>query len=370
MAALSEGSVKDRLCMLPKTHCTAPAHITSDDLPRFLADLFDCFDEAFARAEHEVKSTLGGCQFVCRTDTAAYSGVVRRGLADVGRHAQGRDCLILAGTATTLGLAPAPVWAERFYRERAVEASIGDTGYRLHHILDLDFWQVYDRQTGRGIQLTHPTLGLPPWDRGSPMRNFLHWHLAKPGCDLIHAGTLGVNGSGILLAGAGGSGKSGTVLAGVLHGLETVGDDYVFAQIGDAVTVHPLFKTLKQDPAGLARLGLSEFRSKTGLNWQGKHQLSIDDVGRKPQPDRIIVRAICVPRIARLGQTRFEPMGSKEAFLALAPSGVSQIPGDRGSMFAFAADLARRLPAYKILLGTDPAEIAAAVKTFLERQPG
>ncbi len=200
------------------------------------------------------------------------------------------------------------------------------------------------------------------------MRNFLHWHLVKPGCDLIHAGTLGVNGSGILLAGAGGSGKSGTVLAGVLHGLETVGDDYVLAQIGDAVTVHPLFKTLKQDPAGLARLGLAEFQSKAVLNWQGKHQLSIDDVGGKPQPDRIIVRALCVPQIAGLSQTRFEPIGSKEAFLALAPSGVSQIPGDRGSMFAFAADLARRLPAYKILLGTDPAEIAAAVRTFLERQ--
>jgi hypothetical protein len=370
MATDSDGCVKDRRCMLPKTRCSTPSRITSADLPRFLADLFDCFDDALARADREVAINLDGCRLVCRTDTAAYSGIVRRGLADIGRHARGRDCLILAGTAATLGTPPAPVWGERYYRERAVEASIGDTRYRLHHIVELDFWQVYDRQTGRGIQLAHPTLGLPLWDGGSPMRNFLHWHLAKPGCDLIHAGTLGVNGSGILLAGAGGSGKSGTVLAGVLHGLETVGDDYVLAQIADAVTVHPLFKTLKQDPAGLERLGLLELRSKTVPNWQGKHHLSIDDVGGKPQPDRIVVRALCVPRIARLGQTRFEPMGSKEAFLALAPSAVSQIPGDRGSMFAFAADLTRRLPAYQILLGTDPAEIAAAVRTFLERQPG
>ena len=297
-------------------------------------------------------------------------GIVRRGLADGGQPASDRTCRILAGRAAALGLPPAPIWAERYYHERTVEASIGDTRYRLQHIPDVNFWQVYDRETGRGVQLVHPTLGLPPWDRGSPLRNFLRWHLAKPDRDLIHAGTLGVNGSGILLAGPGGSGKSGTVLAGVLHGLETVGDDYVLASIGDSVTVHPLFKTLKQDPAGLNRLGLSDLISTTVLNWQGKHQLSIDDVGGRPQTDRIVVQALCIPKITGQNQTRFKPMGSKEAFLALAPSGVSQIPGDRGAMFTFAANLARRLPAYQILLGTDPAEVAAAVRTFLKRGPG
>ena len=36
-----------------------------------------------------------------------------------------------------------------------------------------------------------------------------------------------VSGDGVLLAGAGGAGKSGTTLAGILHGLSSVGDDYV-----------------------------------------------------------------------------------------------------------------------------------------------
>ena len=124
-----------------------------------------------------------------------------------------------------------------------------------------------------------------------------------------------------------------------------------FAQIEDAVTVHPLFKTLKQDPAGLARLGLSELQSKTILNWQGKHQLSIDDVYGRPQPDRIMVRLFVYPRSLDLVGPD-STHGQQGSVLALAPSGVSQIPGDRGSMFAFAADLARRLPAYEILLGT------------------
>jgi hypothetical protein len=46
---------------------------------------------------------------------------------------------------------------------------------------------------------------------------------------------------------------------------------------------------------------------------------------------------------------------------------VSQIPGDRGAMFAFVAGLVRRLPAFRLLLGTEPAEIAAAVRGFLSR---
>lgn len=259
------------------------------------------------------------------------------------------------------------MWAEAYYRERMVEAALADTRYRLHHMVDLGFWQMYDRDTGRGIQLVDPARGLPPWDSGSPLRNFLHWHLAGPDRDLIHAGTLGIDGGGILLAGRGGSGKSGTVLAGVMHGLDTVGDDYVLANRGDAVTVEPLFRTLKQDPAGLARLGLANHRVGRLLNWQGKHQFTIDDVGGRPQPARIVVRCLCVPTICGGPRTTFEPLGDKEAFLALAPSGVSQIPDDRGATFAFAAGLARRLPAFRLLLGTDPAEIAAAVRGFLAR---
>lgn len=347
---------------------TAMAKLTTRDLPGYLTDLFEHFDESFTRVERYVAARLGGSHFTVRTDTAAYSGAVRRGLADDEASPHGRPCRIVAGAAASLGLPPAPVWAEPYYRERAVEASLADTRFRVHHVVDIGFWQMYDCESCRGIQIVDPARGLPPWDGGSPLRNFLHWHLAGPDRGLVHAGTLGVDGAGILLAGPGGSGKSGTVLAGISHGLETVGDDYVLARIDDAVTVHPLFRTLKQDPAGLARLGIAGRLAAQPLNWQGKHLLTIDDVTGRPQARGIVIRSLCVPTITGAPNTRFEPMGQKEAFLALAPSAVSQIPGDRGATFAFAADLARRLPAFRMLLGTDPAEIAASVRRFLARR--
>jgi hypothetical protein len=344
------------------------ARLTTANLPHYLADLFDHFEAAFARADRQVKGSLGDCLFICRTDTAAYSGIVRRGLATTVRSATGKVCRILAGTAARFGLPPSPVWGERFYREREVEAALKSTRYRLHHLFDFNFWQFYDRETGRGIQLCDRTLGLPPWDRGSPLRNFLQWHLTESNCNLIHAGSLGVEGVGILLAGPGGSGKSGTVLAGVAHGLDTVGDDYILARTGETIVAQPLFNTLKQDPAGLVRLGLMELQ-RTALNWQGKHQFDIADVGSRKQAEQIVIRALCVPQISGEQQTRFLPLPTKDAFLALAPSGVSQIPGERGEMFTFAAKLVRQLPTYRLALGTDPAEIAQAVRTFIQEGP-
>lgn len=363
---------------------TGPARLVTADLIQFLDELFGHFDAAFARADREVVSRIGGCRFLCRTDTPAYSGIVRRGwsngddaangsaTAEVGLHPSGdlgAECRLLAGRAANLGLPPGPVWAEPFYRERSVESFLAKTRYRVQHSVELGFWQMYDRETGRGIQLSDPVHGPPPWDAGSPLRNFLRWRLATSTCDLIHAGTLGKDGHGILLAGPGGSGKSGTVLAGIVHGLDTVGDDYVLAEIGPSIAAQPLFKTLKQDPTGVARLGLADHRASAFLNWQGKHQFTLDDLDLGPPPSRLLIRALCLPKITGLGKTWFEPATTKEAFLAVAPSGVSQIPGDRGAMFGFTAALARQLPVFRLWLGTEPAEIASSIQRFLGELP-
>lgn len=362
-----------------------PARLTTSDLLHFLDDLFGHFALAFATADRAVVARIGGNRFHFRTDSVAYSGTVRRGWADNGNvrsmeqasendgervidhHCDDSlgDGLLVASHSGSLGLPYAPRWAEPFFRERSIESFLSPTRYRLHHQVEFGFWQMYDRETGRGIQLTVPRLGPPPWDSGSPLRNFLRWHLARPNRDLLHAGTLAVDGVGVLLAGPGGSGKSGTVLAGLAHGLETVGDDYVLATIGETVSAQPLFNTLKQDPSGIARLGLADHRAANRLNWQGKLQFTLADLDLPPQPERITIRALCLPTITGERRTRFVPAEGKEAFLALAPSGVSQIPGDRGSMFGFAAQISRRLPAYRMLLGTEPEEIATAVRGFL-----
>lgn len=133
------------------------------------------------------------------------------------------------------------------------------------------------------------------------------------------------------------------------------------------VTAYPLFQTLKQDPGGCERLGIpADSALRRTLNWQGKHQFTLADLGGDQPVDQLRIRALCLPRISGTITTRFLPVNGKDAFLALAPSGLAQMPGDRGILFSFCAAVARSLPTYRLELGSDPAEISTSIRAFLQ----
>ena len=352
MAASATGSGKQVTLAEPAVALDPAA------LPQGLADLFAQFDTHWHDAAPIIRFAVQDTDFDCRGNAAAYAALVRDGvcatIAQPARHAR----LLLLD-------APGPVWRARYYQEREVEAALRGTPYLLAHDPDRGFWQAFDRSSGRGLQFMRSPTGYPPWEPGSPLRNFLHWQLMGARRGLIHAGTLAVGGRGVLLAGPGGSGKSGTVLAGLLHGLATVGDDYVLADLRDGLSLRPIFRTLKQDPAGAARLGL-RLRPRAP-NWQGKLQLTVDEVAPAALVQQIVPVALLCPRVAHAPRTTFRPLDAKSAFQALAPSGVSQIPGDRAASFALSAAVTRALPCHAVDLGTDPAEIAAALRDFIDR---
>jgi len=257
-----------------------------------------------------------------------------------------------------------PVWTEKWFHHRRTEAALKDSPFRLHYFPDLDFWQFYDRDRQLGLQLMAQPGSFPEWDPGAPIKNFAHWRLLDDCASLVHAGTLGCDGHGVLLAGAGGSGKSGTVISGLLNGLQSVGDDYVAVELGNSVSAHRAFQILKQDTPGLVRAGMPAIPSSP-VNWQGKHSLDIDAIARVPLPTELAVRAICLPEVTQADRTTFRPTGGQDAFLALAPSGINQIPCCGPETFKFAAELSRSLPVYRVSLGTNPVEIADAFADFI-----
>ena len=230
-------------------------------------------------------------------------------------------------------------------------------------------WQIFDPMTKRGVQSLLAPLAIPPWETASPLRLFLHWAYAAAGLRLTHAATLGQNGDGVLLVGAGGSGKSGTTLAGILHGLDSVGDDYIVVEPGPTVVAHSVFRKCKQDVGGLERAGLASLSRERSLNWQGKVEFDPACLGR-PLTQRMNIRAILLPHIARSNRTTLTPASPHEATMALAPSSVLQFSGDAAEGFRFFADLARRLPAFHLRLSEDPREIAAALSAFFSAGGG
>jgi hypothetical protein len=241
----------------------------------------------------------------------------------------------------------------------------------MHHHPESGLWQLWDVTQRRGLQWMAGPQALPPWDTGSPLRNLLKWALTTPDQGLLHAGVLAVNGRGLLLVGQGGSGKSSTVLAGLRDGLDSVGDDYVLvAADASGVQAKPLFNTLKCDPLTLQRLGLSERSDITGqaLNWQGKHEFTVQQFTRRNHVHSVEIVGLCMPRIRHGDASHFEPASPKAAFLALAPTGIAQLPGDRGSHFHLCARITRQLPCHQLHLGNDPGKIVQVIRRFLREE--
>lgn len=298
-------------------------------------------------------------------------------LADAVEHAFVRapesqtpsaDCRIFVAHPG-IGAIPEPAaWGQGHFTPQSFASKLADAGLRGSYFHDLDFWQFYDPDRRVGAQLMRSADSFPPWEPGAPLRAFLHWEYAARGMRLAHAGTLGIDGKGILLAGAGGSGKSGTVVAGLLSGLESVGDDYVLTDIAGGVTAYPLFATLKQDPKGFRRLGLRHRLKTHGpLNWQGKHQFLLENIAVQTTPARLDIIALLVPSIGGGEISSIVPVSRRDAMIALAPSGIAQMPGERESGFRFFSELTRLLPCYRLSLGTRPGEIAGTISEFLAR---
>ena len=335
-----------------------------DDLTRGLAALVEGAVSSGRDGAEAVLARSGGTDFDVSVRAAGYAHHLRRA-RDPGAPDQAPDCAGHVLCRNGVGAPAWPAWSDAYFRERDVEGALQGGRYRFHYFDECDFWQVYDREARVGVQLMSRPEGYPAWDPGAPLRNFVHWRLLDGGSGLVHAGTLGAGGRGVLLAGAGGSGKSGTVLTGLHHGLHSVGDDYVAVGFEPDCTASRAFRTLKQDPEGLARVGIAP-PAGDRVNWQGKHLLRIEDVARVPQPDCLTLCAICLPVVAHAPRTTFTEGAARDAFLALAPSGITQIPSARPEMFAFTARLSRALPVFHVALGTDPREVAEAFAEFLE----
>lgn len=281
-----------------------------------------------------------------------------------GTTARMRAFILHPGVA---GGAPPAVWDPRQpCHPQRLSNVLSAAGLQASYFHDLDHWHILDHEAGVAVQLMRGPGQYPPWETGAPLRPFLHWHYARAGRRLTHGGTLGVAGRGVILAGGGGSGKSGTVIAGLLHGLQSVGDDYVLLDADEPVTARPVYATLKQDSAGFQRLGLRDvLGDDLSLNWQGKHQFTIADIARQPVPERLTIGALFVPEVSGSARSTIIPMARAEAMIALAASSIYQMPGERESGFHFLADVTRRLPCYRLMLGSNPSEIADRIGSFI-----
>jgi hypothetical protein len=346
------------------------AQSTTGDLAGFGRALLAQADTLDLSRMHARRFNLPNLTIEAWFSDPAYAELCAGNLANgCSPEAQGQpDLTLYLLDSASAGWPPPPRWMHEVYDRQAANAELGQAGLRGAYLHDPRVWQFYSESARTGIQLVRRPGAMPAWESGGPLRAFLHWAYAAQQCRLCHAATLGVDGQGILLVGAGGSGKSGTCLAGIANGLDTVGDDYCLVGQDEAMTAYPLFRMLKQDPAGVTRALGEQVGSGFGTpNWQGKYEIHASMLARQPFVPQLEIRAIVVPRVAHAGSSAFRPIQPGLAMRSFAPSSAFQLPDGEHEVIAFAGVLCRRLPCFELELSVDAREIAGEIHAFLER---
>ncbi len=233
---------------------------------------------------------------------------------------------------------------------------------------DTTTWRVLSRARGLAVTWTADAAALPEWEDSCPLRDLLHFHSVGQRWLLLHAAGVGMAGTGVLLAGAGGSGKSTTTAACVLAGLQTTGDDFVVVDPGTP-RADTLYDTIKLDEASLA--ALPDWRGAVANPGRPADQKARIHLARsRPAAlarDGLTLQAVLLPRVTGAARSAFAPASAAEALRALAPSTMFLLRGGQRATMQKITALLRGLPAFRLDLGREPIEAADAIAGFLAR---
>jgi hypothetical protein len=201
-----------------------------------------------------------------------------------------------------------------------------------------------------GYFWTYDAALLPGWVDASPIRTLLHWILSESDTHLIHGAVMGMNNKSVLLSAKGGSGKSTTALSCFELGMDYLADDYVAVKVKDgsaiAYSLYNSVKVIEKEGEEKTVMFLSE-KAPTQI----KQEASL--------------HAILIPRITHSKKTDIIPATKTEAFLALAPTTLFQLPLADSTKITSLKRVIESTPCYFLNLSEDRREVAQTIKNFL-----
>lgn len=266
---------------------------------------------------------------------------------------------------------PPPEWRRDAYlRHGAIQGYHGERCSALFQA-DGGLLSLVDIPNGEAIVYALDAEEIPYYETAAPLRASLGPWLASRGFQIVHAAALGLPSGGVLVVGAGGSGKSTTAAACIGGPLGFLADDYCVVSGGPEPRVMALYSTAKLRPEGLDRLPhVREWVANPHRLDREKPTIFVGEVA----PDSILfecpIRAVFVPEITGAPHTEVRPCSRAEALRRLAPNTLAQQPGADAAAFRRLASLAARVPARALALGTRMDDIPPAILGFLrcERQ--
>jgi hypothetical protein len=265
------------------------------------------------------------------------------------------------------GALPIP-WREGDLAARGLLRGPGDSDLVAVHELGYHAITLFDRHACRMLHRVPDVAALPWWERAAPLRPALFWALSGPDRHLVHAGAVGDDRGGVLLAGAGGSGKTTVALAALAGGMRYVADDYLLLHARPEPVAWNLFATAKLDAGHRERIPELAPAASISPDPVADEKWVLDVAALFPDAlePSLPIRAIVVPRIHG-GRSALCPASAGAALLALAPSTAFQMPYDDGAVVASLAAVARSVPAFSLEVGDDVQELVDAIDRVLDQ---
>ncbi|MEO7775518.1 MAG: hypothetical protein ABIT61_12685 [Steroidobacteraceae bacterium] len=224
---------------------------------------------------------------------------------------------------------------------------------------------VFDYRRNASFNWVPSIAEMPAWARASPFRIALSWLLNLHGVQMVHGAAVAIGDRGVLLAGAGGAGKSTTALACALSGMDYIGDDYCAVDPSGG-SVHAIYRTAKVLPATLQMLpDLAPMLVNADRISDEKGVIFFDDEHRVSVQASARLTAILVPRISGEAATSVSPASHREVMKALLPSTIGGTMGGTPVTARLILQLVQGLPGYFLNVGTDLAGVVDAVSTTI-----
>jgi hypothetical protein len=241
-----------------------------------------------------------------------------------------------------------------------------------HHLL-----RVYDFSNKRAAYIYQAGHTFTEWEMHSPFRDLWHYWALRNDAILIHSGIVSDSNVAILLPGAGGKGKSTTVLSCLNQGMKTTGDDYNLLYLDNGeFRACPLYGNvkLKMPKAG----GLS-FDFSVARDWASETLSYANKIIYYPPAQAPIWEISCPKLVAilcpevplsRCDNPEIKDMKVTELINSLVMSSIMLSPFMAKEYLGRTASLSRQMKHGKIHLSTIPELNVECIRTWLGQITG
>ncbi len=270
---------------------------------------------------------------------------------------------------------PKPPWNWENYLSRGEIGGLDPTHYRAWYHIASGVLSIIDLHRGRAIFWVRDASQLPIYVVAAPFRMILNAWLTRSGLHFVHAAAVGTAAGGVLLAGAGGSGKSTTSLACLHAGMDFLSDDYCVVGAGPEARVYSVYCSAKTDESMLLRLPrLVPSRQRRDDPPGEKALLLLHERHRERIVPSQRLLVLLVPTVSEQERSTLEPVKALAALRALAPTTMEQIAGPDTAAWGTLLALARQLSCYRLNLGRDlfssPPLISCLIASLIAERSG